>query len=138
MPGGLLSPLHRLIRGRSDKIRLRKSPKIVALFRPTSASTDLDAFPTATDYFKAVSKETKGKYNRAANKARRLGYKSQITGRDAYARSLWKIRRSMLYRSRGPVYETFNTPMVEYRNSTIPFKSLALSRTLADRLGTIP
>jgi hypothetical protein len=103
------------------KFACEDTPKFLALFRPTSAATDLACFRTPEEYFKTVSKVTKGKYNRAANKARRLGYRSRMTGRDAYARSLLKIRRSMLYRSRGRVYDAFNPPSVEYVDTAIRF-----------------
>jgi hypothetical protein len=95
--------------------------KIAALFKTTSAATDLSLFKTPTEYFKTVSKETKGKYNRSANKARRLGYQARVIGRDAYALSLQKIRRSMPYRSRGAVYEAFHSAPVEYVDSMHPF-----------------
>ena len=96
--------------------------KIVALFKATSAATEMDRFSTPNEYFKAVSKETKGKYNRSANKARRLGYETRLIGRDAYALSLQKIHRSMPYRSRGPVYDAFCSSTVEYFDSAHPFE----------------
>lgn len=74
---------------------------------PTAAVTALDAYPTAADYLDAVSKETKGKYNRAANKARRAGYRAALTGRDAYSLSVHKIFASLKFRSHGAVQRAF-------------------------------
>jgi len=94
---------------------------IARLFRPTAAATDLSAFATPDAYFRAVSKETAGKYNRSANKGRRAGYVTTLTGPDAHALSLHEIRASIKVRSRGPVKEAFAAPPAGLFDTDAPF-----------------
>lgn len=69
--------------------------------RPTAAVIALDTFDTFEDWRTEVSRRTRGKYHRAANKARRLGYASRMVGKESYARSLYELTGSKLRRSKG-------------------------------------
>jgi hypothetical protein len=72
-------------------------------FSETAAVLDLETIATFDDWRVGVSRRTSGKYHRAANKARRLGYTSQRVGKDSYAQSLYRLTGSKLRRSKGLV-----------------------------------
>jgi hypothetical protein len=99
------------------------TPYIVRPFLRTAAVTDLSAFATPGDYLRAVSKETQGKYNRAANKARREGYVTAMTGHNAYLGSLYKMKSSIKYRSLGAVAEAFQAIPAELPDARTPYES---------------
>lgn len=86
-----------------DYAKREDEGRFLDLLKLTATIVDLDLFPTYADYRRAVSKETKGKYHRSANKATRLGYYSRKLGLDAHMQGVLEIRRSKLVRSRGLV-----------------------------------
>ena len=101
---GIVSAVtHSLKPYRTNKDGLR------GLFSKTAAVTDLRLFQGHDDYLRAVSKETAGKYHRAANKARRAGFFVRRIQPGAYAQSLFDIKASKLRRSHGIVPEAVGT-----------------------------
>ena len=70
---------------------------------PTATIISLDGFADFDAWRATVSKLTKGKYHRSANKARRLGYASRFVGEQSYARSLYELTGSKPKRSKGVI-----------------------------------
>ena len=68
---------------------------------PTAMAVGLDQFADFAAWRAEVSKLTRGKYHRSANKARRLGYASRFVGEQSYARSLYELTGSKPKRSKG-------------------------------------
>ncbi|MGO9025942.1 MAG: hypothetical protein ACLQIQ_16840 [Beijerinckiaceae bacterium] len=90
------------------------------LLRATAAVIDLDEIRTIEKYLAAVSKETKGKYLRSANKARRLGYYARRIGQTSHSAGRHLIRASKLVRSRGLVWEALNGPRPSIGDQSAP------------------
>ncbi len=70
-------------------------------FAETAAIIELSEFAGFEPWRIGVSQRTSGKYHRAANKARRLGYSARVIGKDSYARSVYRLTGSKLRRSKG-------------------------------------
>jgi hypothetical protein len=66
---------------------------------------DLSTFSTIEPYLKAVSKVTRGKYLRSANKARRAGYFTRWIGVGSHPQSYFDIKASKVVRSHGMMIE---------------------------------
>jgi hypothetical protein len=81
----------------------RTSPerRFVPSLKKTAAVTDLTRFSDFAAYADVVSKETDGKYRRAANRAKREGFFTRLIAPGAYPRSLFDIKNSSDARSLG-------------------------------------
>jgi hypothetical protein len=88
-------------------LRADQAAHWTAAFARTPLMIDLTRFPDFAAWKTGVSRMTKGKYHRSANKAARLGFTVERIGDLDYSASLHKIRTSKLWRSRGPVLEAF-------------------------------
>ena len=77
--------------------------RLTGWIKRTVAITNFDHYSDFEAYRRAVSKETKGKYHRSADKARREGFASRQIAVGAYQRSLFELMTSKEYRSRGEV-----------------------------------
>lgn len=99
--------LHALVAWRRlrDLARPGASGGVVRALKPTAMAVDLAAYPTFADWERAVSRETDGKYRRAANRARRAGFAARQIGVGSFVASLHAIRASKLLRSKGVVWQ---------------------------------
>ena len=86
-------------------VQVGRQAAFLSAFRPTALVIDLRRFPDCAAYMAAVGRETKGKYRRSANKAKRLGYHVRRIDPRSFPDSTRQIWSSKLIRSRGPVLE---------------------------------
>lgn len=77
---------------------------------PTAMLLDMERYPTADIYLRAVSKRSHGNILRAAKKAARLGITSAPIRPESYMASIAAIGNSKRFRSGGPVLSAWLRP----------------------------
>jgi len=115
-PHGCAHPFCGLIVTDAIRFHCRNAPRsgIRRWGVPTAMLLDMDRYPTADIYLRAVSKRSRGNIPRAAKKAARLGITCAPIRPESYMASIATIGASKRFRSGGPVLSAWlrSTPAV--------------------------